>query len=351
MTLGDRASRGADAAVLPEDSERRPVRWQDPPEDADPFAVVVVPISSLLPGDSPRIGGEDAEHVRILASADFEQLPPVLVHRPTMRVIDGMHRVQAAKLRGEETVAVRFFNGSADSAFVEAVRANVAHGLPLSLADREAAAVRILEAHPDWSDRAVAKISGLADTTVSGIRKRSSSTVPQLNTRVGADGRVRPLNSAEGRRAAGRIIDACPETPLRQVARESGVSLGTARDVRERLRRGEDPVPERARRQPPPSRPLPAQRSAADGMDSATDAGLDTALRNLRNDPAIRYTESGRALLQWLGVRRLRAEGVRDLVQTVPSYWTNALADLARECAGKWQQIAEVLDGDDAGDN
>lgn len=32
-------------------------------------------------------------------------MPPIVVHRATMRVIDGMHRVRAAKLRGAAHVA------------------------------------------------------------------------------------------------------------------------------------------------------------------------------------------------------------------------------------------------------
>jgi hypothetical protein len=37
-----------------------------------------------------------------------EKLPPILVHRATNRIIDGMHRLEAAKLRGDETISVRF---------------------------------------------------------------------------------------------------------------------------------------------------------------------------------------------------------------------------------------------------
>jgi hypothetical protein len=63
-----------------------------------------------------------------------------------MRVIDGMHRLRAAQLRGDHGVEVKFFDGDADEAFIAAVRANITHGLPLTLADRKAAAQRILAA-------------------------------------------------------------------------------------------------------------------------------------------------------------------------------------------------------------
>src|SRR5687768_3713348 len=110
-----------------------------------------VALSTLLPADSPRVEGEDADHVRALAELECP-LPPVIVHRPTMRVIDGMHRVHAATLRGESQIRVVFFDGSPEEAFVRAVQSNSAHGLPLSQADKSAAARRILESFPQWSN-------------------------------------------------------------------------------------------------------------------------------------------------------------------------------------------------------
>ncbi len=82
-----------------------------------------------------------------------------------MRVIDGTHRLRAAILNGHEEIGVLFFDGTDDDAFVAAVRANVVHGLPLALADREAAATRIIKSHPQWSDRAIAEAAGLAAQT------------------------------------------------------------------------------------------------------------------------------------------------------------------------------------------
>ncbi|BCL13438.1 hypothetical protein GCM10017556_11770 [Micromonospora sagamiensis] len=72
---------------------------------------VSVPISALLPGYSPRPAGENPEHVQLSAAA--RDLPPILVHRSTTRVIDRMHRLRAAKLRGDETIPVSFFEGDA----------------------------------------------------------------------------------------------------------------------------------------------------------------------------------------------------------------------------------------------
>jgi ParB-like chromosome segregation protein Spo0J len=194
---------------------------------------------SLLSSFSVRRQGVQKEHVRALAEAG-EALPPVLVHRATMRIIDGTHRWHAARLRGEEEIRVRFFDGDEASAFVLAVRTNIAHGLQLSLADRKAAASKIVELYPDWSNRLVASVAGLSPTTVAGIRAGRPPAAHHVSGRVGRDGRVRPLDISEGRRAAAKLIRDNPGASLRNIALQAGISPETARDVRARLRRGED---------------------------------------------------------------------------------------------------------------
>ncbi len=157
-------------------------------------SLVIVPLLSLRPADSPRLNGEDKAHIARLAEMDTP-LPPILVDRRTMRVIDGMHRLMAASLQGRENISVRFFDGNETDVFLRAVQENIAHGLPLSQADRRAAAERIIASHPHMSDRAIGHSVGLAAKTVATIRKSSSEEIPQSNARVGRDGRVRPLDS------------------------------------------------------------------------------------------------------------------------------------------------------------
>jgi ParB-like chromosome segregation protein Spo0J len=111
-----------------------------------------------------------------------------------MRVVDGMHRVMAASLQGREAIDVIFLDGSEADIFLRAVQENIAHGLPLSRADRRAAAERIIASHPHMSDRAIGHSVGLAAKIVADIRRRrSSEDLSQLSARVGRDGRVRPV--------------------------------------------------------------------------------------------------------------------------------------------------------------
>ena len=98
-----------------------------------------------------------------------------------MQVIDGMHRVRAAILSGAGYIEALLFEGAEDEAFLLAVQLNVAHGLPLSRADRVAAAVRIIHSSPQWSDRAIARAAGLSDKTVASIRRRTSAEIPHLS--------------------------------------------------------------------------------------------------------------------------------------------------------------------------
>lgn len=210
----------------------------------DPSAPRRVPLDALKPSDSPRAQRQDEEHVGKLADSDWE-FDPILVHRGTMRVIDGMHRLSATALRGRREIAVRFFDGSEADAYVLSVQLNVRHGLPLTPAERRLAAGRILRSHPHWSDRAIAERTGLSGKTVGKLRRSASAEIPQSHTRVGRDGTVRPLSSAEGRRIAAALLAEDPGASLRELARGpgcppvrsamSGTGCGA---VRARCRRG-----------------------------------------------------------------------------------------------------------------
>lgn len=303
----------------------------------------IVPIDSLMVGVSPRLLGENPEHARALAETDTP-LPPILVHHDTMRVIDGMHRLLAARLKGCEKIEVQFFVGDDHDAFVAAVRANIAHGLPLSLADREAAAARIVGSHPHWSDRAIAEATGLAADTVARIRSHSADQAPQVDARLGRDGRLRPLSSAAGRRIASQIIAERPQASLREIAAESGISPTTVRDVRDRLRRGDDPVPAKEARAEQKNSPMrrngkTRKRSAADCKSQ----DKDLTLKKLQQDPSLRMNEDGRRLLRWLAAHSIHPGDWDDLKDRIPAHCVSLVAALAHEYAEEWKVVAEML--------
>jgi ParB-like nuclease domain len=299
-----------------------------------------VPVESLAAADSPRLVGEDTTHIHRLAQVE-SPLPPILVHRSTMRIIDGMHRLAAARLRGDRTIEVRFFDGSAAEAFVIAVNANVTHGLPLSRLDREAAAARIIGTHPHWSDRALAAVTGLATTTIAAIRSRTGDGGTQPPARLGRDGRVRPLNAAAGRRLASRLFADRPDASLREIALAAGISPATARDVRIRMHRGDDPVPAGSRT----ARREERRRPHAGGPGRVP-VGRDAAsvLRDLRRDPSLRLAESGRELLRWLSIHAVQNGSWHSFVATTPSHAAYVIAALARGTAREWLEFADRLE-------
>jgi ParB-like chromosome segregation protein Spo0J len=310
--------------------------------------LVMVPLSSLVLDDSPRLGGENASHTRTLAEADAD-LPPILVHRSTMRVLDGLHRVQAARLKGAVRISARYFDGDAREAFVKAVEANISHGLPLSLSDRKAAAKRVIASYPEWSDRAVATATGLSAKTIGRIRSRSSDASTQSNTRVGKDGRSRPLDAAEGRARAAALIAERPAATLREIARSAGVSLGTAYDVRRRLDGGAELVPPGARNSRTagskpergeanhPRAPINGQRVTGDAPNGVP----SSLLKGLKRDPSLRYSESGRNILAWLDARVMDPADWSRVINSVPPHCLYVIADIAMGCAQAWEELAQ----------
>jgi hypothetical protein len=244
-----------------------------------------------------------------------------------------MHRLRAAMLRGDEFIDVVFFDGTDADAFVLAVELNHAHGLPLSAADRKAAAIRIIGYRPDWSNRRIAAVTGLAASTVGLIRARSTDRIEQLNTCVGQDGRVRPRNSVESRRRAGELIASNPNASLREIAKAAGISPATASDVRARLARGDLPLTTRQR------------RASETGVATVRRAEAVPAkfIENLRKDPSLRFTETGRALLRFLDCCVMDQQQWDDIIQSVPPHQRSTVVLLARECATTWQGFADRL--------
>lgn len=290
-------------------------------------------VKALESGDSPRVEGMNTGHVEQLAELD-SALPPIVVHRSTMQVIDGMHRLHAAALRGDEFIDVLFFEGSEADAFVLAVELNHAHGLPLSTADRRTAATRIIGSHPEWSDRRIAAVTGLAASTVGAIRTRSTERIEQPNVRIGRDGRVRRRDGAEGRRLAGKLIAAKPNASLREIAEAAGISPATAGDVRARVARGEPPVTPRQRR----------ASEATGGCSSRPGALPAEVVDSLKRDPSLRFTDAGRLLLRFLDCCAVEPHQWDEIIRSVPLHQRSMVVHLAREASTTWQGFADRLE-------
>ena len=232
--------------VSPMPSSKNAVKSRTVAEEADAHDAVNVPVADLRAGRFGRERGIDPSHVAALAEV-HQAWPPIIVARVDHSVIDGQHRVAAARDLGLLNLRAVFFDGSPDDAYIEFVRRNVSHGLPLGLAERRHAARRMLASDPSRSDRGIATVCGLSPKTVAKIRaqggSRSRGSSALAAKRVGRDGRLRPVDAADLRARITRELEEQPGAPLRQIARQVGASPETVRSVKLRLHEERRPQP------------------------------------------------------------------------------------------------------------
>jgi len=294
---------------------------------ASEFTIEQVPAASLVQGDSPRLDGVSKRHTAALMLESVD-LPPIIVHRPTMHVIDGAHRLAVATQRHQDTIDVRFFDGTVEEAFLIAVAANIKHGLALTPEDRKAAAARILDMYPRWSDRAIAATAGLSHHTVAVIRRSCpTGQGAQSDTRLGRDGKTRPLTTDEGRRVAAELIRADHSKSLREIAREAHVSRGTAQDVRARLKQGVDPL---------------VATTRAVGLNVGL-ARAEAALKRLWNDPAARSHQKSKIMLQLLAHCLHITKEAHAACKNAPEHCLDTFAEFASALGDAWSRLAQEL--------
>jgi ParB-like chromosome segregation protein Spo0J len=285
-----------------------------------------VPVNMLRPGPSPR-QGIDLSQVAALAELDGAW-EPIVVRRTSMEVLDGRHRLAAAKRLGHTSVRVTYFDGSDAEARVEAVRLNVRHGLPLSLTERTAAARELLELLPEWSDRQLGTTCGLSPRTVARLRSPAAATDPdaeciplERGRRIGKDGRRYPTDPNAQREAIRVILEEDRHASLRSVAARTGASPETVRSVRMSL------VADEAEAAAPPIVvPLAVEEHAAWTEDTACVA-----------------TEEGLDFAQWFDEHHLDAQQLLALAEAVPIGRAYGVIDEARRRMALWDQFAQSV--------
>ena len=284
-----------------------------------------IDLDDLRFGPSRRAAGIDAAHVETLQELEGNW-PPIVVAAADRTVVDGLHRVHAALALGLTRLPCVYFVGGEDEAYVEFVHRNTAHGLPLSLRDRESAAARLLRLRPEWSDRRIATVCGLAAGTVARVRRGNSCStddVAQLTARVGRDGRRRPVDRGTVR---ARIADALKENPrasLRAVAALVGTSPATVRSVRSAMVRD----------------------AALDlaGVEEETWLPAGREPEPWEPDAAVLSTEEGTEFAAWF-TRTAVGDDCWTHVAGVPVSRIYDVADEARRRAQYWSDFARALE-------
>ena len=135
---------------------------------------------------------------------------------------------------------------------------------------------------------------------------------------------------------------------MREIAGAAGISLGTVRDVRARVSRGDDPVRARRRADGPTltgDLPIPASDpTRPTGCEMRDPQQRLETLRRLRTDPSLRFSASGRNAVRWLHAQMTGPDQWDDLVDAIPLHWAEVVADLARGCAESWQDFAAACE-------
>ncbi|PNG23290.1 ParB/RepB/Spo0J family partition protein [Streptomyces cahuitamycinicus] len=330
-------------------SAQKPIRQHFRPPDSYLGGLLSeitrVPISRITVVGSLRTVGEDPRHINALAEVCSE-LPPIVIHRRTMTVIDGVHRLRAVENSGATHISAVLFNGDEREAFVLAVKLNSNHGLPLSLADRKAAALHMLADFPEWSNRRLAGVVGLSDKTIAALRRRSGAELPHPTAvRLGRDGVAYPLAAGEGRRRALTYLAAHPDASVQEVARAAHISLTTAKDARKRARAAREEPQATVQQNAGPVREREAGRPPTGKRPSAHPVSTDPtpAVRRLRADPSLRFTEVGRKLLRTLDPSAPQPHEWAAMASSLPIHCAPLIAELARHHAESWQLLAESL--------
>ena len=133
----------------------------------------------------------------------------------------GHHRYQAHKKAGKTEMRCEVRPGEVWDAIELRIKDNQQHkGAMLTRADKRAAVSAVLKHRPELTDRAIAELCGVTNKTVGSVRESLESTeeIPQLDVRVGQDGRSR--NTARARNGKAVVKSKSPNGEAR--AQEEG---------------------------------------------------------------------------------------------------------------------------------
>ena len=293
---------------------------------------VTLRLDQIRPGPFLRSGGLNEAHVTALAEVSAGW-PPVVVTEDNM-LVDGHHRLAAARVLEWDAIRAVVFKGSRADAYVEAVRSNVSHGLPLTLSERQKAGRQILTLHPAWSDRRIAGSCGLSDKTVKRLREESEQQEHPASprARAGRDGRIRPVD-AHGLRASIRAeLARNPDASLRAIAGAVGASPETVRSVRNQLRAEAE------------SHATPLEAHDDGSSRTLPMVERDERASQARDDPAFTCDANGTRFAAWFDKSAVPHRYLSEHVDAVPLSRVYVVADEARRRAKFWEDFADALE-------
>jgi ParB-like chromosome segregation protein Spo0J len=249
---------------------------------------------------------------------------PILVRRADLTIVDGQHRIAAARRLDRTEIEAELFDGDAEAAFLEFVQRHARLREGLNRRERRSAARRVLDTHREWSDRRIAELCGISPKTVAELRRE----LPEVDgeeagdVRVGRDGRARPVDAAARRALIVAALRERPDASLRAIARTVGVSPETVRSVRTDLGRTSPPRPVL----PPPTwRPAPEPEP-------------------WQPDAAFLSREDSAATAAFFERTDVCDAELNHHVRTIPLSRVYEVADEARRRAAFWLRLAQSVE-------
>jgi ParB-like chromosome segregation protein Spo0J len=204
------------------------------------MATVELPISDV------RLDGEtqarcELDEDKVIEYADLMRdgcaFPPIVVFTDGdgCWMADGFHRLEAARLVGRDTIEAITHRGSQRNAFLFAIFANVAHGLPLTRADKRHVVERLLrdDEWSKWSSRAIARHCGVSAGLVDTMRQELSAYNGQIDdTRlVTRGGTTYEQNVAQIGKTRRRYVALNAPPPIQQRLEAGDLALNTAYEL------------------------------------------------------------------------------------------------------------------------
>jgi DNA modification methylase len=160
------------------------------------FAELSVPIKNIVVNkDFMMREGIDKKTVDLYKdnlSAIIQADPIVVFDTPNgLMLVDGFHRLAAAKQLDWTEIKVKQFKGSVKDAFAFACLANLKHGQPLTRSEREHAIKEYIVLNVELSDRWIAEETGVNSDTIGRWRREleAEGRLKPIEKRIGKDGK------------------------------------------------------------------------------------------------------------------------------------------------------------------
>ncbi len=152
-----------------------------------------------------------------------DSFPPILLlrdHDGRMWLVDGHHRVMAAKRRKFTMIKATIMPGTKEDAIWEAIKANSQNGLPLGRADIRRAVIMVLEVLPHKSTTAIADAVGCSQSYVVKIKNQviTSDNLAESEP-VKIEGKDGKMYSSRRKRNSNKKT--CPDEPVSSAKTQS----------------------------------------------------------------------------------------------------------------------------------